>query len=57
LPSRSSRNKLQTDGLIDAGFLLEPRDLVFDVQLAPLEFDDFQIVRRWVVKRFVDFLL
>jgi hypothetical protein len=46
----------QTDRLVDADFQLEPHDLVFDVQFAALELYNFQIVGRWMGKRFVDFL-
>ena len=37
--------------------LLQPRDLVLDMQLAPFEFRELQTVRRGVGKRFADLLL
>jgi hypothetical protein len=46
----------QITDLVDADFQPEPYDLVFDVQLAPLQLCNFQIVGRWVRERFVDFL-
>ena len=38
-------------------FLLEAGNLVLDVQLAPFQFRNFQVVRRRVGKRFTDLLL
>jgi hypothetical protein len=43
--------------LMYAGVLPKPRDLVLDVQFAPLQFHNFQTVRRRMGKRFADFLL
>jgi hypothetical protein len=42
---------------VDADVLLDSRNLVFDVQFAPFEFDQFQIIGRWMGQGFVDFSL
>jgi hypothetical protein len=52
----SNRNNPQTNRLMDAGFLSKPGHLVFDVQLAPFELYNSQIVGRRMGKRFADFL-
>jgi hypothetical protein len=41
---------------MDDRILAEPCDLVFYIELAPLEFGDFQAVRRWMRESFGDFL-
>lgn len=48
---------LNLNELMDADFLPQPRDLVLDVQFAPFELCDLQIVGRRVGQCFADFLL
>jgi hypothetical protein len=54
---RGRIDKAQTNRLVYDRFLLETRDLVFDVQLVPLQFRDSEPIRRWVGKCFADLLL
>jgi hypothetical protein len=53
--AKSGPNKLN-ERLMYAGFLPEPRDRVFDVQLAALEFNNSQIVGRRMCQCFTNFL-
>jgi hypothetical protein len=49
-------DRLVDAGLMDAGFLPQSRNFVFNMQFAPFEFSDLQIVGRWVGQRFANFL-
>jgi hypothetical protein len=44
------------DALMNAGILPQAHDLVLQLQFSPLQFHDFQVIRGWMGKCFVDFV-